>query len=204
MFKMLARVMLILNLGQSLRTVFLATLLAFSGQSPVTAGELKFSEGNELVFFQGPILLDEIDDILSQLDEKKPKLILLNSIGGNVLGALRFAKYVRKNQMNTWIAHKQTCASACALVFLAGTQRFSEGNLIVHQYLPPAEQGNEKIARDAAWISVQKIIGETITLLNSFGTPRFVFERIFSSPNLYAFTEAEMAELNTVSSLDEM
>ena len=117
---------------------------------------------------------------------------------------MRFAKYVRKNQMNTWIAHKQTCASACALVFLAGTQRFSEGNLIVHQYLPPAEQGNEKIARDAAWISIQKIIGETITLLNSFGTPRFVFERIFSSPNLYAFTKAEMAELNTVSSLDGM
>lgn len=74
----------------------------------------------------------------------------------NVLGALRFARYVRKNQINTWIAHKQTCASACALVFLAGTQRFSEVNLIVHQYLPPAEQGNEKIARDVAWISVQR------------------------------------------------
>jgi hypothetical protein len=175
-----------------------------SGQSFAKAGELVFGKDNELVFFQGPIILDEIDDIQSQLDEKKPKLISLNSIGGNVLGALRFAKYVRKNQMNTWIAHKQTCASACALVFLAGTQRFSEGNLIVHQYLPPAEQGNEKIARDVAWISVQRTIGETITLLNSFGTPRFVFERIFSSPNLYAFTEAEMAELNTVSSLDEM
>ena len=53
-------------------------------------------------------------------------------------------------------------------------------------------------------LAVQRTIGETITLLNSFGTPRFVFERIFSSPNLYAFTEAEMAELNTVSSLDEM
>ena len=189
---------------QLIRSFILATLLAFSGQSPVTAGELKFSEGNELVFFQGPILLDEIDDILSQLDEKKPKLILLNSIGGNVSGALRFAKYVRKNQMNTWIAHKQSCASACALVFLAGTQRLSEGNLIVHQYLPPAAQGNEKIAMDAAWISVQRIIGETITLLNSFGTPRFVFERIFSSPDLYEFTEAEAADLIRVTSLDEM
>ena len=188
----------------SVRSIVLAIVLIFGSQSSATAGKLKFSDSNKLVFFQGPIILDEIDDILSQLDEKKPKLILLNSIGGNVSGALRFAKYVRKNQMNTWIAHKQSCASACALVFLAGTQRLSEGNLIVHQYLPPAEQGNEKIAMDAAWISVQKIIGETITLLNSFGTPRFVFERIFSSPNLYAFTKAEMAELNTVSSLDEM
>ena len=79
-----------------------------------------------------------------------------------------------------------------------------EGKLVVHQYLPPAQHGDEKIARDLAWISVQKIIGETITLLNSFGTPRFVFERIFTSPGLYQFTEAEMAELTTVTSLDEM
>ncbi len=189
---------------QLIRPLILPILLAFGSQSPVTAGELFFGEDNQWVVFQGPILLEEIDQILSQLEDRKPKLILLDSIGGNVSGAIRFAQYVRENKMNTWIAKNQTCASACALVFLAGIQRFGEGKLVVHQYLPPAEQANEKIARDAAWISVQRIIGETITLLNSFGTPRFVFERIFSSPNLYAFTEAEMAELNTVSSLDEM
>jgi hypothetical protein len=191
-------------LKHSLSSFVLAILLAFGSQSPATAGELFFGKDNEWVVFQGPILSEEVDGILSQLEDKKPKLILLNSIGGNVSGAVRFARYVRENQMNTWIAKNQTCASACALVFLAGIQRFSEGRLVVHQYLPPAEQANEKIARDKAWISVQRIIGETITLLNSFGTPRFVFERIFSSPNLYEFTEAEMAELTTVTSLDEM
>ena len=188
----------------SLSSFVLAILLAFGSQSPATAGELFFGKDNEWVVFQGPILSEEVDGILSQLEDKKPKLILLNSIGGNVSGAVRFARYVRQNQMNTWIAKNQTCASACALVFLAGIQRFSEGRLVVHQYLPPAEQANEKIARDKAWISVQRIIGETITLLNSFGTPRFVFERIFNSPNLYEFTEAEMAEITTVTSLDEM
>ena len=188
----------------SLSSFVLAILLAFGSQSPATAGELFFGKDNEWVVFQGPILSEEVDGILSQLENKKPKLILLNSIGGNVSGAVRFARYVRQNQMNTWIAKNQTCASACALVFLAGIQRFSEGRLVVHQYLPPAEQANEKIARDKAWISVQRMIGETITLLNSFGTPRFVFERIFNSPNLYEFTEAEMAELTTVTSLDEM
>ncbi|MFQ3348740.1 MAG: hypothetical protein ACI9O0_000960 [Paracoccaceae bacterium] len=188
----------------SVSSFVLAILLAFGSQSPATAGELFFGKDNEWVVFQGPILSEEVDGILSQLEDKKPKLILLNSIGGNVSGAVRFARYVRQNQMNTWIAKNQTCASACALVFLAGIQRFSEGKLVVHQYLPPAEQANEKIARDKAWISVQRMIGETITLLNSFGTPRFVFERIFNSPNLYEFTEAEMAELTTVTSLDEM
>jgi hypothetical protein len=191
-------------LKHSLSSFVLAILLAFGSQSPATAGELFFGKDNEWVVFQGPILSEEVDGVLSQLEDKKPKLILLNSIGGNVSGAVRFARYVRENQMNTWIAKNQTCASACALVFLAGIQRFSEGRLVVHQYLPPAEQANEKIARDKAWISVQRIIGETITLLNSFGTPRFVFERIFNSPNLYEFTEAEMAELTTVTSLDEM
>ena len=98
----------------------------------------------------------------------------------------------------------QTCASACALIFMAGVERFSEGKLIVHQYLPTPGQGDANATWDAAFIGVQSMIGEIITLLNSFGTPRFDFERIFSSPNLYAFTEAEMAELNTVISLDEM
>ena len=187
-----------------LHSSLLTFALIISGQSFARAGELIFGEGDKWVVFQGPILTEEMDGILSQLEDKKPKLILLNSIGGNVIGALQCARYVRQNQMNTWIAENQTCASACALVFLAGIQRFSEGKLVVHQYLPPAEQANEKIARDAAWISVQRIIGETITLLNSFGTPRFVFERIFSSPDLYEFTEAEMAKLTTVTSLDEM
>ena len=193
-----------LALKYPIRPFILTIFLAFGSQSPAMAGELFFGKDDGWVLFQGPILTEEMDEILSQLEDKKPKLILLNSIGGNVLGVLHFARYVRQNQMNTWIAENQTCASACALVFLAGIQRFSEGKLVVHQYLPPAEQANEKIARDAAWISVQRIIGETITLLNSFGTPRFVFERIFSSPDLYEFTEAEMAKVTTVTSLDEM
>ena len=111
--------------------------------------------------FQRPILTEEMDEILSQLEDKKPKLILLNSIGGNVLGALRFARYVRQNQMNTWIAENQTCASACALVFLAGIQRFSEGKLVVHQYLPTAGQGDAKVTWDRAFIGVQRVLSNS-------------------------------------------
>ena len=178
----------------------LALALTFSGQSPVTAGELIFGEGDKWVVFQGPILTEEIDEILSQLDDKKPEQILLNSVGGNLTGAIRLAKYVREKEMETWISRNQTCASACALIFFAGVERFSEGKLIVHQYLPTAGQGDANATWDAAFIGVQRMVGEIITLLNSFGTPPFVFERIFSSTNLYEFTEAEMAEITTVTS----
>ena len=178
--------------------------LIFSGQSFASAGELLFGEGDKWVVFQGPIRTKEMDGLLSQLDDKKPKQILLNSVGGNLTGAMRFARYVREKEMDTWIAKNQTCASACALVFLAGVERFSEGKLIVHQYLPTPGQGDANATWDAAFIGVQSMIGEIITLLNSFGTPPFVFERIFTSPDLYEFTEAEMAKLTTVTSLDEM
>ena len=74
----------------------------------------------------------------------------------------------------------------------------------MHQYLPAIEYENKKIRTDVAWISIQKVIGETITLLNSLDTPRFVFERIFASPNLYEFTEAELLKICTVVRLDKI
>ena len=176
--------------------------MIISEQSFATAGELTFGEGDKWVIFQGPILTKEMDEILSQLDDKKPKQILLNSVGGNLTGAMRFARYVREKEMETWISKNQTCASACALIFLAGVERFSEGKLIVHQVSPTAGHGYGKTTWNAAFIGVQRVTGEIITLLNGFGTPPFVFERIFSSPYDYQFTEAEMAELTTITSLD--
>ena len=67
-------------LKYSIRPLILTIFLVFSSQSPATAGELLFGEGDKWVVFQGPILLEEVDQILSQLDDKKPKQILLNSV----------------------------------------------------------------------------------------------------------------------------
>ena len=163
-----------------LHSSLLTFALIISGQSFARAGELIFGEGDKWVVFQGPILTEEMDEILSQLDDKKPEQILLNSVGGNLTGAIRFAKYVREKEMETWISRNQTCASACALIFFAGVERFSEGKLIVHQYLPTAGQGDAMVTWDRAFIGVQSMVWQIVTLLNNFGTPPFVFERIFS------------------------
>ena len=53
-------------------------LLIFVSYSPVTAGKLTFSKDNTLALFHGPIVLDEVDNLLSQLMEKKPKIIAQN------------------------------------------------------------------------------------------------------------------------------
>jgi hypothetical protein len=86
-----------------------------------------------------------LDGILSQLDDKKPEQILLNSVGGNLTGAIRCTRYVRKKEMETWISRNQTCASACALIFFAGVERFSKGKLLVHQVSPTLGQAMAKL-----------------------------------------------------------
>jgi len=71
-----------------LHSSLLTFALIISGQSFARAGELIFGEGDKWVVFQGPILTEEMDGILSQLDDKKPEQILLNSVGGNLSGLL--------------------------------------------------------------------------------------------------------------------
>ena len=47
-------------------------------------------------------------------------------------------------------------------------------------------------------------MGELVTLLNSFNTPPFVYEQMFKSYDMYNFSKEEIAQINTVKSLDEM
>jgi len=183
---------------------FISILLIFNLGSLAKAAELQFGKDNEWVIFNGPILFDEIDEILSELREKEPKLIMLNSYGGEVSGAMRLAKYVRENEMNTWVAENSICASACALVFVAGVQRLCQGKLIVHQALPKQEHEDAKITMLVAWVNIQNMIGEMVVLLNNFGTPQFVLETMLVHRGLYQFSETELAQLNTVTTVKEI
>lgn len=63
---------------------FISILLIFNLVPLAKAAELQFGKDNEWVIFNGPILFDEIDEILSELREKEPNLIMLNSYGGEV------------------------------------------------------------------------------------------------------------------------
>jgi len=55
-----------------------------------------------------------------------------------------------------------------------------------------------------AYKYLQRDMGNLITLLNSFNTPPFVYEKMFKSYDMYNFSKEEIAQINTVKSLDEM
>jgi hypothetical protein len=108
-----------------IRTILIAIVLIFGSQSPSTSGELTFSDVNpEWALFTGAIRVDEIDAILAKLKERKPKLLALASQGGNVGAASRLARHVHENEINTFVTSEVNCTSACALVFLAGSERY--------------------------------------------------------------------------------
>ena len=183
-----------------IRSALLGWLLILSTGSLAHAGELIFDGDNEGAVFQGPITDDDIDNVIAQLENDKPKFIMLNSYGGGVSGAIRFAEYINDNGISTWVPKDAVCASACALVFLAGIQRFCEGKIYLHQFLPDKKYRTEKISMDKAFVNIQNKIGEVVIMLNNFGTPQFVLETMLTHPGLYELSEADLAKLNTVNS----
>ncbi len=55
--------------------------------------------------------------------EPRPTTLVLSSLGGNVQAALAIGTLVRRDGLRTAVATRAVCASACGLVWLAGTSR---------------------------------------------------------------------------------
>jgi len=61
-----------------------------------------------------------------------PFVILYNSPGGDVRAGMNIGRWVRENQAPTSVEQKQYCHSTCALVFIAGVERFNLGVIGLH------------------------------------------------------------------------
>jgi hypothetical protein len=48
----------------------------------------------------------------------------LSSPGGNILASVQIGEMVREKRFSTIVPDKKTCASACALIWLAGVRRY--------------------------------------------------------------------------------
>lgn len=80
--------------------------------------------------------LKDFQDALEQLKSSNTKLHLnivqLDSEGGSGNTAIEIGRLIRKNKLNTYIAPKDYCASACVPIFLGGVQRYGYGVIAVH------------------------------------------------------------------------
>ena len=187
-----------------MRTILITIILILSSYFPALSDVTFEGENNEIIILTGSIEIDELDEMLEVMKTKKPTQMILDSYGGNIRSAERLAQYIYENNISTHVSEVAVCKSACVILFLAGKKRLCEGELGVHQARPSKEMEYDVMISKVAYKYLQKDMGELVTLLNSFNTPPFVYEQMFKSYDIYNFSKAEIAQINTVKSLDEM
>jgi hypothetical protein len=90
------------------------------------------SEGRVFVDFVGKINDDDFKTFKEKTDQiypigaghpKKQVFVMLMSCGGSGIPALQIGDWMRTRGMSTFVPGDRTCASACALIWLAGRPR---------------------------------------------------------------------------------
>jgi hypothetical protein len=143
---------------------------------------------------EGMIVLDGEIKTGSQLDFQRalrtvgiPKIVLLNSGGGNVSAALEIASEIYDRNLTTYVQEGKLCASACSIIFFAGKRRLALGDVGVHQM---SSRGPASLA------GLQFILADVLSAFDSFGVDYRVLQKMLRTPpaNMYFFSQAEKEE----------
>ena len=147
------------------------------------------------LFFIDEIKSNDSFELRKALRNHDIENIVLASPGGSVWEALNMAGIIFDKKLRTFVPEQGNCASACAFLFLAGHERLIEGKLGVHQTY--SQNYKDKKTVGQTQYVTQFTVSEIIGFLNEFGTPAFVYERMFQDIEMYYFNDQEVTQLNT-------
>ena len=172
-----------IRLKRSVRCLAILFMLTSNALAGKMTFELKGTGGNmagsEWIAAEGEITADSASDLENYLNTNwnfaKQKIrydVNLNSPGGSLIGGIKLGEFFHKYNFNTYVAktvpdgygHSTTasglCASACAIAFIGGIERHTEGgDLGIHQFYQEMSLKNpsEKIF-DALDMSSQQMV----------------------------------------------
>jgi len=149
----------------------------------------------DTLFFIDEIKANDSFELRKALRNHDIQNIVLASPGGSVWEGLQMAGIIFDKQLRTYVPRGGTCASACAYLFFAGNERLVDGELGVHQAY--SSNFKEKKSVGQTQYVTQFTVSEIIGFLNEFGTPAFVYERMFQDIDMYFFDPLELMELNS-------
>lgn len=150
-------------------------------------GAFTLPSDEAVISLDGEIKGDTATQFLRALKARPDaKVLLLNSPGGYVDTALIIAREVHRRGMATVVERGDGCYSACSYIFFAGTPRFAEGELGVHQIS----------AEVADLVLAQTTLSDVIDALDSYGVQQIVIVRMLRTPpeDMYVFTQTELKE----------
>ena len=155
-----------------------------------------FEEVPNALFFEDKIAENDSFYFRKAIRNHNIDTIVLDSPGGSIWEGLSIAGMIFDKELTTYVPSAGRCASACAFMFFAGRNRQASGKLGVHQFYSDNDKKTGKIA--TVEFGSQFTVSEIIGFLNEFGTPPFVFEKMFAQKEMYYFTENEIRKLNSI------
>ena len=82
------------------------------------------SDGPTALLVSGVIGPGSYEEFRLALMRGAPELVVIDGPGGVLGEALLIGEEVRRRQLNTMVAARRSCASACAIVFLSGRNKY--------------------------------------------------------------------------------
>ncbi len=101
--------------------------------------------------------------------------VRLNSAGGNLLEGVKLAEAIRFGKMSTNVGKTAVCASACFLLFAAGSTKSVSYGAQIGVHGASEENGRESVSSNAATVSMAKIA-------NELGVPAAIVGRMVVTP----------------------
>lgn len=141
-----------------------------------------------VIMLNGEVTHTLAADFYRALDARPgARVVVLNSPGGYVDNALQVAQEIRRRGMSTLVAKGMGCYSACAYIFFAGTPRYVEGELGVHQISAEVED----------LVLAQTTLSDVLDALDRYGVEQRIITVMLRTPpeDMYVFTTAEIEEL---------
>lgn len=151
----------------------------------VKSAEIKGGNGKTgqgVIWITGEILPGDSDKFalaVKQANEggKFVANVRLNSEGGNLLEGAKLADAIRFGKMSTNVGKSAVCASACFLLFAAGSTKFASYGAQIGVHGASDENGRETVSSNAATVSMAKIASE-------LGVPASIIGRmVVTSPS---------------------
>lgn len=138
-----------------------------------------FRDGSLALFVNGvvtpkdPYMFLELMQI-ARKSNQVVRTVYLDSPGGSVSAGFEIAQIVRSSGLQSFVPNNATCASACFMIFMAGTPRFHGG--LVKIGVHSASNGARQESQDAlsATVAMSRYLKE-------LGTPTGIIGRLVTS-----------------------
>ena len=139
----------------------LAWLIALCWSGPLAAADFAVDSSTELVVITvtGDIAYGDDERFRALAVQHRRAAVVLASDGGNLDAALAIGRAIHVAGWSTAVADGDACASACALIWLAGTPRFAGPNASIGFHAAYREDGGRPSESGVANAFVGRYLG---------------------------------------------